>query len=92
MAVAAATTFALLAIGGFLLRLYCDLTLNLMGFERDVCDSFGVYALVLVAAPAATLVAGSISRRTGRPFVFYAVWTTAVAFGVVVIAWVFVSG
>jgi hypothetical protein len=88
MVVAAATTFVLLALGALLLRMHCDLTLGMTGFERTVCEgrsTFGVYALLLVALPVGTLIAGSISRRTGWPFVFYAAWTTSALFGFAVI-------
>ena len=91
IAVGIATTFVLLAFAGFLLRLSCDLTLNLSGFERDVCDARGQYVLLLIALPVAVLLAGSTSRRTGWLFIFYSAWAAAFAFGLAVGVWIFTA-
>jgi hypothetical protein len=89
--VGVATTFALLAFAGFWLRTSCDLTLSLSAFERDVCDSGGWYALILIALPVVVLLAGSMSRRAGWPFIFYSTWAAALAFGLAVVVWIAVE-
>ena len=91
IAVGVAMTFGLLAFAGVRLRISCDLTTDLSAFERDVCDSGGRYALLLIALPVLVLLAGSMSRRTGWPFIFYSAWAAALAFGLAVLVWTLVA-
>jgi hypothetical protein len=87
IAVAVATTFALVLLGGLVMGAHCTLALHYgTGFERTVCagSNFELGALFVLAVPATILVAGWISRRTGWRFVFYGAWTAGVLFGLAV--------